>query len=113
MNVQDLFRTRLGEWAFGSALGWGCLAPFGGLSDVLGGACANYPCCCTVAQLQACTGASCSGGSYCNCPNDPDGPGDCVPVSGSGVPSCPAGCDPVVSMKCHGGDMSPCYYPPP
>ena len=111
MNARKLLGSRLGHWVFGSAVGWGCVAPLSGVADVLGGVCASWPCCCQVATETACTGASCTGGTFCECnQNNPDGNGVCQIISGF---ACPIGCDNgQFGMRCVGGDMSPCYYPP-
>ena len=109
MNARKFFRRRLGEWVFGSAVAWGCAAPFGAGADLMGGQSTGH---CIGTQAATCTGAAgCGSYQYCQCILGQGG--NCGPTN----IVCPQ------DLGCYGyntGDcdvsvagMCPIYYPPP
>ena len=101
MKVHNLWKARLGEWIFGSAVVWGCVAPLGGASDLLGG----QPNSCSGTTTLACQGLShCSSYFHCACIGGSSG--NCEPVQ----IFCPSGCFSVQPTRCTSGSMNNCYY---
>lgn len=105
MKVQDFWKARLGEWVFGSVVAWGCMLPYGGVSDLLGGQSGGH---CSATTTMPCQGMSpCSSYSYCQCVYG-SGSGVCEPVQFY----CPTGCySPSQPSRCTSGSMNNCYYP--
>jgi hypothetical protein len=108
MRTRKWGRARLGEWVFGSAMAWGCLAPTGA-SDLLSG---STGCCygTTAGTCQFNGGTNCSASSYCKC--TPQFPGGNCVIKPSTV-QCPSGCVGPNTGDCDQGSMCPIYYPPP
>ncbi len=124
MNARELWKRRIGEWVFGSAVAWGCTVPFGAGGDLFGGQnngpgggwghCSGT----TTVPCQSNMGGTCSG-STCTCIMETwhGGGSQCDPIETEGALGtvCPTGCHPAMQpSSCKGGGvpMGPCYYPP-
>lgn len=111
MSARELWKARLGEWIFGSAVAWGCVLPWSGAGGLLGGQPGPnaVPIGCSGTAAFPCTGGSHCTGTICDCIWDPPGSGDCIALEGFG---CPTGCDqPTFGFRCTSGPMASCYYP--
>jgi hypothetical protein len=80
--LRKLGRAKLGEWVFGSAMAWGCMAPSAALTDLLGGQ--SIPCC-AGSQIIDCiyqNGSACVGTGnmphFCGCFGGGPGHGVCT-----------------------------------
>ena len=90
MNLQKLGRAKLGEWVFGSAMAWGCIAPSAALSDLLGGqqlGCAGAK---EIDCIYPMNGSACGGSgpplSFCACFGS--APGRCTRTQNPCVAPC-------------------------
>jgi hypothetical protein len=105
MKMRKWGRAPLGEWVFGSAMAWGCLAPIGA-NDLLSGSTGS----CFGTSYSPCQsngGPNCSSTSYCNC-SVPGGTGNCNPKPPND--QCPSGCGGPNPGECDQGPMCPVYY---